>query len=1009
MTDKNKKVGIDTGTSGFDIDGKSYTFDLVEKDGAGVEGVTTDRGDMSVDTEVKDISKDTLETIGSYLGKSTKNVNRFPLDETSTPIRVTTEKGVPAPLSDTKNTKKFTDRDNIANNLSLSEDPRDQLVGKISKGKTDPQKTDGHDLLRNAQKNEASKYVSAVLKNNRFTADSRASIEDVSDPESKYNPTLNHPKYGEVAMSQLAQVGVSLSLRSSTELKATDPGNNPTDGGTEAAALLPGFGQLGVKRVKTRLLEAQDILEDLTSAGIPDAAYISVGDESWGTLNNVHDQFSGYEALGMIGLSVALTAAVVIAFEGLSVVVGLVNPAPPLTNAPNGRYILGNAFLEKPSAIPGLPSGGGIGATLLGIRPTVKPLNEALKKGVEVFFGFDSSGGAGAQLVGGIKQSIASPGYNAVVARTIIRSSVTVLDAFKKAFSSSNVVSGVKNVLNIVESIKRSKFIAAVNVFAQLGDAALTDNEDNIIPGVDGEPMKKSSIDAIEDDVPGFAVMKNRFNTGRTKLVWANNTTPSTYLLPTRILGMSLATKLGGFNPGYGMQEARSRSKYKLFAGNDSNAKANRIDGSSKDAGESTDQKLDVDSIEKALEAEYVPFYFHDIRTNEIISFHAFISSLNETYTPGYESQEGFGRVDPVMIYKSTKRTINFKFHVVSTSEDDFNDMWVKLNKLVTLVYPQYTQGRVISTTDYEFVQPFSQMMGASPMIRLRLGDLIRSNYSRFALARLFGVGTKEQLRLAGEEIDFKLTEDEVKKEVEALKIEGQGKWQLSSHGVAQDTLSLGLPSFGGIGASSSGYAPSLPLGPDSAFLPVKIQKFIDSESVIVVPSIIDVEDLKTFYGMDSASAGKMISRLTSLYDNSSSQKTRVVGGQYKVTRDSLKMSPMLARNLMEKLSSTITGNNAAALTALSNFMSDDNALVKSFESIKGKGLAGFVTSLDFDWMDKVTWEISPGSKAPKMATITMTYAPIHDIAPGIDHVGFNRAPIYPVGWFNHGPDERKV
>jgi hypothetical protein len=27
-----------------------------------------------------------------------------------------------------------------------------------------------------------------------------------------------------------------------------------------------------------------------------------------------------------------------------------------------------------------------------------------------------------------------------------------------------------------------------------------------------------------------------------------------------------------------------------------------------------------------------------------------------------------------------------------------------------------------------------------------------------------------------------------------------------------------------------------------------------------------------------------------------------------------------------------------------------------------------------------------------------MSFEPIHDIAPGLDHQGFNRAPLYPVG-----------
>jgi hypothetical protein len=82
-------------------------------------------------------------------------------------------------------------------------------------------------------------------------------------------------------------------------------------------------------------------------------------------------------------------------------------------------------------------------------------------------------------------------------------------------------------------------------------------------------------------------------------------------------------------------------------------------------------------------------------------------------------------------------------------------------------------------------------------------------------------------------------------------------------------------------------------------------------------------------------------------------------------------------------------------------FSADNNALVKAFESSKGRGLACFVESLNFDWMDggNVTWETaSVGSRAPKMCKVTMNMSVVHDIAPGIDHAGFNRAPVYNVG-----------
>jgi hypothetical protein len=85
-----------------------------------------------------------------------------------------------------------------------------------------------------------------------------------------------------------------------------------------------------------------------------------------------------------------------------------------------------------------------------------------------------------------------------------------------------------------------------------------------------------------------------------------------------------------------------------------------------------------------------------------------------------------------------------------------------------------------------------------------------------------------------------------------------------------------------------------------------------------------------------------------------------------------------------------------------------NNALVKSFESVKGKGLAGFITDFSIDWNENVPWEITPGSKAPKVVKINMSYSPVHDISPGLDSSGFNRAPIYPVGFYNNGPDKKK-
>ena len=78
-----------------------------------------------------------------------------------------------------------------------------------------------------------------------------------------------------------------------------------------------------------------------------------------------------------------------------------------------------------------------------------------------------------------------------------------------------------------------------------------------------------------------------------------------------------------------------------------------------------------------------------------------------------------------------------------------------------------------------------------------------------------------------------------------------------------------------------------------------------------------------------------------------------------------------------------------------------NNPYTKAFESSKGKGLAGFITSLDVNYQESVWNTNSPGSNAPHGVKITMGFSPIHDIAPGLDHEGIMRAPIYNVGAVN--------
>ena len=75
------------------------------------------------------------------------------------------------------------------------------------------------------------------------------------------------------------------------------------------------------------------------------------------------------------------------------------------------------------------------------------------------------------------------------------------------------------------------------------------------------------------------------------------------------------------------------------------------------------------------------------------------------------------------------------------------------------------------------------------------------------------------------------------------------------------------------------------------------------------------------------------------------------------------------------------------------------NPILKSFHSTMGRGIAVAITGIGLDWkLNSTPWNMKPGHRAPRMCEVQLSVTPIHDITPGLDHQGINRAPIYKVG-----------
>jgi hypothetical protein len=420
-------------------------------------------------------------------------------------------------------------------------------------------------------------------------------------------------------------------------------------------------------------------------------------------------------------------------------------------------------------------------------------------------------------------------------------------------------------------------------------------------------------------------------------------------------------------------------------------SKLNGIDGTIYKNKESI-SKQDVEELETRLESQYVPFYFHDLRTNEILNFHAFVSNVSDSYAANWTDTDGYGRMDPVQTYKNTTRSISLDFYVVSTSEKDFDRVWWTINRLVMMIYPQWSSGNELigesGGKKFKFMQPFSQTITSSPLIRLRVGDLIASNYSRFNLARGFGLGLPTTF-VDENTINASSAIEGVSDTLEAF-ISSLPEQIITIDSPIEPMLVFpekGLQNIEVVFSSTitvkqgTGFIESL-AGPNSTATILRGatgrvrdgKKKSDSTTIVVVELDIPIKvnnDNNPF-----ARIKYVATNAEFLYSNN---------------YDGLPVPilPNVATNAIEEN----FANEGSYLVGSNN----SNSIVRSFEEVGGRGLAGSIRSLSFDW-NEAPWETSAGSRAPIWCKVSIQFNPIHDLPMGLDSEGMPRAVPYPVG-----------
>jgi hypothetical protein len=97
--------------------------------------------------------------------------------------------------------------------------------------------------------------------------------------------------------------------------------------------------------------------------------------------------------------------------------------------------------------------------------------------------------------------------------------------------------------------------------------------------------------------------------------------------------------------------------------------------------------------------------------TNNVVNFPAFLTDFSQTFDAKWNTEEVFGRMDPIATYQGTHRTMSLGFDVPAGSLEGAKNNLARCAELVKMVYPIYSNKGILSKP---------------PLVRIRFANLIR-------------------------------------------------------------------------------------------------------------------------------------------------------------------------------------------------------------------------------------------------------------------------------------------
>ena len=106
----------------------------------------------------------------------------------------------------------------------------------------------------------------------------------------------------------------------------------------------------------------------------------------------------------------------------------------------------------------------------------------------------------------------------------------------------------------------------------------------------------------------------------------------------------------------------------------------------------------------------------YHIPTGKSVQFKAFVTSFSDKYESEWNSEDVYGRMDPIQTFKKTSRKVSLEWEVVAGSVEEAKSNLSHCTELFNMLYPTYDSSGAASASS----------IAGGPLFRLRFTNLLQ-------------------------------------------------------------------------------------------------------------------------------------------------------------------------------------------------------------------------------------------------------------------------------------------